>query len=107
MSDIDALKDVQWLFFDVFGTVVDCKYHGATPSFSATDLSSFTGKSHMAKSMLQVCKRVEPELAEKNSDFKDEVWQDRVQQWRNGFMKNARERQGDREKGGMDVSSMS
>ena len=25
MSDIEALKDVQWLFFDVFGTVVDCK----------------------------------------------------------------------------------
>lgn len=25
MSDIDSLKDVQWLFFDVFGTVVDCK----------------------------------------------------------------------------------
>lgn len=104
MSGIDALKDVQWLFFDVFGTVVDCNYHGASPSSSVTDLSPSTGKSHMAKSMLKVCKRVEPDLAEKNPDSKDEVWQDRVQQWRNEFMKNARERQGDREKGGMDVS---
>lgn len=62
----------------------------------------------MSESMLRVAKRVEPELAEKNSDSKDEVWQDRVQQWRNGFMKQAKEnaKQGKREKGGMDVSTV-
>jgi hypothetical protein len=60
----------------------------------------------MSQSMLKVCKRTEPELAEKHPDAKDEVWQDRVQQWRNGFMKNARARQGNREKGGMDVSEL-
>jgi hypothetical protein len=60
----------------------------------------------MSQSMLKVCKRTEPELAEKHPDSKDEVWQDRVQQWRDGFMKNARARQGKREKGGMDVSEL-
>ncbi|KAJ9116465.1 hypothetical protein QFC22_004907 [Naganishia vaughanmartiniae] len=85
MSDLENLKGVEWLFFDVFGTVVDWK-------------------SHMSESMLRIAKRVEPELAERYSNPKDDVWQDRVQQWRNGFMKQAKEnaKQGTREKGGMD-----
>ena len=68
-----------------------------------------TGKSHMSESMLQVAKRVEPELAEKNPNSKDEIWQDRVQQWRNGFMKQAKANaeKNHREEGGMDVRDFS
>ncbi|KAJ9099289.1 hypothetical protein QFC21_004170 [Naganishia friedmannii] len=85
MSNFENLQGVEWLFFDVFGTVVDWK-------------------SHMSESMLRVAKRAEPELAKKNPDSKDEIWQDRVQQWRNGFMKQAKANaeKNHREQGGMD-----
>ncbi|KAJ9104137.1 hypothetical protein QFC19_004121 [Naganishia cerealis] len=83
MSDVENLRDVEWLFFDVFGTVVDWK-------------------SHISQSMLRIAGRVEPKLAEKHPDSQDAVWQDRVQQWRNEFMSQAKTKQGKREKGGMD-----
>lgn len=54
--------------------------------------------------MLSVAKRVEPDASKEHPEATDEFWQDRAQQWRNGFMKSAREHQGKREEGGMDVS---
>ena len=101
MSDTESLKDVQWLFFDVFGTVVDCTF---SPCCTRPPLTSTAGKSHMTRSMLAVAKRVEPDAAKEHPEATDEFWQDRVQQWRNGFMKSARAHQGKREEGGMDVS---
>lgn len=59
----------------------------------------------MAQQMLRLAHTAEPDTAHAHPDWQDDLWQDRVQQWRNGFMKNARERQGDREPGGMDVRS--
>jgi hypothetical protein len=54
--------------------------------------------------MLNVARRTEPEAAKEHPEDTDEFWQDRVQQWRNEFMKSARAHQGKREDGGMDVS---
>ncbi|KAJ9091713.1 hypothetical protein QFC21_007108 [Naganishia friedmannii] len=84
MSNVSNLNDVQWLFFDVFGTVVDWQ-------------------SHMSRSMLNVAKRVEPVVARKYPDAQDKFWQDRTQQWRTGFMSHIKTKQGNREEGGIDV----
>ena len=83
MSDAASLRDVEWLFFDVFGTVADWK-------------------SHISASLCRISKTVEPEAYEAHPKPDDAFWQDRAQEWRTRFMKHIRTKLGNREPGGMD-----
>lgn len=74
------------------------------PLLTMRRLTPFAGKSHMTQAMVTVAQRVEPDAAKQHPSPSDEFWQDRVQQWRNEFMKSAKAHQGKREDGGMDVS---
>lgn len=79
-----STQDLQWLFFDVFGTVVDWK-------------------SHMSATLFTISQRVDPESMKAHSRSTDEHWQDFAQEWRTGFMKGVKELMGKREDAGMDV----
>lgn len=81
---MSAPTDLQWLFFDTFGTVVDWK-------------------SHISKTLLEISKRVDPEAAKAHTQASDAHWQDFAQEWRTGFMKGVKELMGKREDAGMDV----
>jgi hypothetical protein len=108
MSAPAQLDQVEWLFFDVFGTVLDCKFNvsllTSIPSGLSADIKWFLlGKSHISATLCKIAERIEPEAHEAHPQPDDQFWLDRTQEWRTRFMKHVRTRLGNREEGGMDV----
>jgi hypothetical protein len=102
------LNDVEWLFFDVFGTVADCKPPVSTCQHhvmnSTHALPYNLGKSHISSTLCRISQKFDPDTYELHPKPDDEFWKSKAQDWRTRFMSHIKTKQGNREPGGMDVS---